>query len=227
MNTKCCTPVAVVAVELDDRHVPDELPTRRRLEQRGEALERVRRAERVVLDVGREHVEPAVLHELARVRHVPRAQRVQLDEVGNALRKSCTHLRRMTLSFDGAKPTRARARESMVMTDAIEPFRIHVDDAVLDDLRDRLARTRFPDQIDDTGWEYGIPIDYLRELVDVLARRLRLARGGSAAQRARALPHHHRRPVDPLRPRPLAARRRAPAAPRCTAGRARSSSSST
>jgi len=51
------------------------------------------------------------------------------------------------------------------MSDAIESFRIHVEDAVLDDLRDRLARTRFPDQIDGTGWEYGIPIDYLRELV--------------------------------------------------------------
>ena len=54
----------------------------------------------------------------------------------------------------------------MVMTDAIEPFRIRVDDAVLDDLRSRLARTRLPDRIDDTGWEYGIPIDYVRELVD-------------------------------------------------------------
>ncbi len=52
------------------------------------------------------------------------------------------------------------------MTDAIEPFTINVDDALLDDLRDRLARTRFPDQIEGTGWDYGIPVDYLRELVD-------------------------------------------------------------
>lgn len=51
------------------------------------------------------------------------------------------------------------------MTDAIERFAIHVDDAVLVDLRERLARTRFPDQIPGTGWEQGIPIDYLRELV--------------------------------------------------------------
>jgi pimeloyl-ACP methyl ester carboxylesterase len=51
------------------------------------------------------------------------------------------------------------------MTDAIETFAIHVDDAVLGDLRTRLERTRFPDQIEGTGWEYGIPIDYLRELV--------------------------------------------------------------
>ncbi len=51
------------------------------------------------------------------------------------------------------------------MTNAIEPFAVHVDDAVLADLRDRLARTRFPDAIDDTGWEDGIPTGYLRELV--------------------------------------------------------------
>jgi len=48
----------------------------------------------------------------------------------------------------------------------MEPFTINVDDAVLDDLRERLARTRIPDQIDGTGWEYGIPAGYLRELVD-------------------------------------------------------------
>jgi pimeloyl-ACP methyl ester carboxylesterase len=51
------------------------------------------------------------------------------------------------------------------MSEAIETFEIRVDDAVLQDLRARLAQTRFPDQIDGTGWEYGIPIDYLRELV--------------------------------------------------------------
>jgi pimeloyl-ACP methyl ester carboxylesterase len=52
------------------------------------------------------------------------------------------------------------------MTSPIETFRVRVDDDVLDDLRSRLARTRFPDRLDDTGWDYGIPVDYLRELVD-------------------------------------------------------------
>jgi pimeloyl-ACP methyl ester carboxylesterase len=52
------------------------------------------------------------------------------------------------------------------MREPIEPFEVHVEDAVLDDLRDRLARTRLPDQIDGTDWEYGIPVDYVRELVD-------------------------------------------------------------
>ena len=50
------------------------------------------------------------------------------------------------------------------MSEAIEDFRIRVDDPVLEDLRNRLTQTRFPDQIDDTGWEYGIPVDYVREL---------------------------------------------------------------
>jgi pimeloyl-ACP methyl ester carboxylesterase len=52
------------------------------------------------------------------------------------------------------------------MPDAIEPFEVRVDDEVLDDLRARLGRTRFADQIEGTGWEYGLPVAYLRELVD-------------------------------------------------------------
>jgi pimeloyl-ACP methyl ester carboxylesterase len=51
------------------------------------------------------------------------------------------------------------------MSETIEPFRIQIDDAVLDDLRRRLAQTRLPDQIEGTGWEQGLPSDYLRELV--------------------------------------------------------------
>ena len=52
------------------------------------------------------------------------------------------------------------------MTASIEPFEIHVSALVLDDLGDRLTATRFPDEIDDTGWDYGIPMSYLRELVE-------------------------------------------------------------
>ncbi|HEY8057092.1 MAG TPA: epoxide hydrolase N-terminal domain-containing protein, partial [Acidimicrobiales bacterium] len=51
------------------------------------------------------------------------------------------------------------------MTDSIEPFGVRVDEAVLDDLRRRLEHTRFPDQIEGTGWEYGIPSDYLCRLL--------------------------------------------------------------
>jgi pimeloyl-ACP methyl ester carboxylesterase len=52
------------------------------------------------------------------------------------------------------------------MTEAMEPFEIDVNDLVLEDLADRLADTRFPDEIDDAGWEYGMPVGYLRELVE-------------------------------------------------------------
>jgi epoxide hydrolase len=52
------------------------------------------------------------------------------------------------------------------MSPAIEPFRVAVDDEVLDDLRSRLAGARLPDQIEGTGWEYGIPAGYLRTLVE-------------------------------------------------------------
>lgn len=47
----------------------------------------------------------------------------------------------------------------------IEPYRIAVPDAVLTDLRERLARTRFPDEIPGSGWGYGTNLAYLRELV--------------------------------------------------------------
>jgi microsomal epoxide hydrolase len=47
----------------------------------------------------------------------------------------------------------------------VEPFRIAVSDAVLDDLRERLARTRFPDEIAGSGWGYGAELAYMRELL--------------------------------------------------------------
>ncbi len=47
----------------------------------------------------------------------------------------------------------------------VEPFRIAVADAVLADLRERLVRTRFPDEIPDSGWTYGTKLAYVRELV--------------------------------------------------------------
>ncbi|MEU7787036.1 epoxide hydrolase family protein [Amycolatopsis sp. NPDC049159] len=48
----------------------------------------------------------------------------------------------------------------------ITPFRIDVPQAALDDLRNRLANTRWPDQPADTGWRLGAPVDYVRELAE-------------------------------------------------------------
>jgi hypothetical protein len=50
------------------------------------------------------------------------------------------------------------------VTTEILPFRIDIPQAELDDLRDRLARTRWPDQLPGVGWDYGIPLEYVREL---------------------------------------------------------------
>jgi pimeloyl-ACP methyl ester carboxylesterase len=50
------------------------------------------------------------------------------------------------------------------MSSDIEPFRIDVPQADLDDLRDRLARTRWPDELPGVGRAYGVPLEYLKEL---------------------------------------------------------------
>jgi pimeloyl-ACP methyl ester carboxylesterase len=48
----------------------------------------------------------------------------------------------------------------------VKPFRIAVTEEVLEDLHDRLARTRWPDQIEGTGWQYGVPLSEMKSLVE-------------------------------------------------------------
>jgi epoxide hydrolase len=48
----------------------------------------------------------------------------------------------------------------------IRQFRIDIPQADLEDLRDRLARTRWPDQLPGVGWDYGIALEYVRELAE-------------------------------------------------------------
>ncbi|HZC44865.1 MAG TPA: epoxide hydrolase N-terminal domain-containing protein, partial [Candidatus Acidoferrum sp.] len=48
----------------------------------------------------------------------------------------------------------------------IEPFRVEVPDEVLADLHARLKNTRLPDEVPDTGWDYGTNLAYLKELVE-------------------------------------------------------------
>lgn len=47
----------------------------------------------------------------------------------------------------------------------IVPFKINVPDSVLTDLRERLVQTRYPSEIDNSGWDYGTNLAYLKELV--------------------------------------------------------------
>jgi hypothetical protein len=48
---------------------------------------------------------------------------------------------------------------------SITPFKIQVPDAVLRDLKTRLAQTRFPNEIPGSGWTYGTDLSYAKELV--------------------------------------------------------------
>lgn len=48
----------------------------------------------------------------------------------------------------------------------VEPFTIHIPDDDIADLRTRLARTRWPDETENAGWDYGTNLAYLRSLVE-------------------------------------------------------------
>ena len=54
-------------------------------------------------------------------------------------------------------------------TDEITPFRIDVPQADVDDLRERLARTRWPAELPGSGWEAGVPVAYLKDLASYWA----------------------------------------------------------
>ena len=47
----------------------------------------------------------------------------------------------------------------------VQPFELHVEDAALRDLGERLARVRFPDEAPVTPWSFGTSVDFMRELV--------------------------------------------------------------
>jgi pimeloyl-ACP methyl ester carboxylesterase len=48
----------------------------------------------------------------------------------------------------------------------IRPFRINFPEGELDDLRDRLARTRWPDELPGVGWAYGVELGYVKEMAE-------------------------------------------------------------
>lgn len=47
----------------------------------------------------------------------------------------------------------------------MQPFTISVPEDVLRDLEERLRRTRWPDEVEGAGWDYGTSLGYMRELV--------------------------------------------------------------
>ena len=70
----------------------------------------------------------------------------------------------MDSSDRGAVPVYRSVSEQGDPT-AIRSFVVDVPEPVLDDLRWRLRRTRYPDEIPGSAWDYGTNLDYLKELV--------------------------------------------------------------
>jgi len=52
------------------------------------------------------------------------------------------------------------------MTSAVQPFRISIPDASIADLKERLARTRWPDEPPLEPWSTGTPVDYAKALCE-------------------------------------------------------------
>ncbi|MGH2549122.1 MAG: epoxide hydrolase family protein [Thermomicrobiales bacterium] len=47
----------------------------------------------------------------------------------------------------------------------IEPFVVRVPEKELADLQDRLRRTRWPEEVDGAGWDYGVPLAWMKDIV--------------------------------------------------------------
>ena len=74
------------------------------------------------------------------------------------------------------------------------PFTLSIPDDALADLRDRLARTRFPDQAPDAPWAYGADLGYMRTLVEGARDYAR----HTAVRRSDQLTTHHHGEADHL-----------------------------
>src|SRR5258707_13862512 len=67
------------------------------------------------------------------------------------------------------------------MTVKPTPFTLRIPDADIADLRDRLARSRFPDQAPGGAWAYGTDVAYLRQLTEYWRNNFDWRVGGGAA----------------------------------------------
>ncbi|HMQ55034.1 MAG TPA: epoxide hydrolase, partial [Anaerolineae bacterium] len=54
----------------------------------------------------------------------------------------------------------------MTKLNKIQPFTIQIPQTDLDDLQERLARTRWSNELPGVGWSRGVPLSYLQELAE-------------------------------------------------------------
>ena len=53
----------------------------------------------------------------------------------------------------------------------IQPFTVQIPQADLEDLQERLKRTRWPDELPGVGWSRGVPLAYLKDLAETWRTR--------------------------------------------------------
>ena len=64
----------------------------------------------------------------------------------------------------------------------VQPYEIKIAQSTLDDLKKRLARTRWMDEPEGAGWNYGTNLAYLKELADYWQHRPARSGVGGAAR---------------------------------------------
>ena len=83
---------------------------------------------------------------------------------------------------------------------SVVPFKIQVPNAVLTDLKQRLSRARFADELPDAGWDYGTNLAYLKSLVEYWRDKYDWRTQEKPLERVRPVHDEHRRGRHPLRP---------------------------
>src|ERR1700730_5943793 len=57
-----------------------------------------------------------------------------------------------------------KSADEMVKEMTVQRFDVPYSEAAVEDLRQRLVRTRWPDQIPGSHWDYGVSLDYMKEI---------------------------------------------------------------
>lgn len=75
--------------------------------------------------------------------------------------KTCLHILVLATTVHVTAPT--------AVASELEPFEIKFSDTGLEDLKQRLKRTRWPGSAPSDDWSYGVPVEYMQSFVDYWA----------------------------------------------------------
>lgn len=91
---------------------------------------------------------------------------VTVPHVGYRLYRSAPPETSAETSVPSASPSAIASLITPRTSNPIQPYVIDVPDSELDDLRHRLARTRWPAEIADAHWDYGTDQVFLRDVIE-------------------------------------------------------------